>query len=53
MKTPLLFLLILAAGLSAGCSELVGRVHLTTNPEGVVTAGITISPEIVVVTPEK
>jgi len=39
-----LALCILVAAAVAGCSEFPGVLHLTTNPEGAITAGVTIQP---------
>jgi len=39
-----LFLLVVACLAVAGCSEFPGVLHLTTNPEGAITAGVTIQP---------
>lgn len=53
MKTSLALLVLGACALLGACAEFPGRIHFTTNPEGIITAGVTISPDVVVIMPEK
>ena len=53
MNYPLSLILLLIAAACAGCAEFPGQIHFTTNPDGVITAGVRISPDVIVIMPEK